>query len=167
MSFTYYDRNGIHQVLVALANKLDKNKVTRQEIVEKMLEIIEKKVDEKRAQFESAGRYEIEEKYAARLAEEVQKLEVEKRKLVEADPKYNAAICAVEQAKEAAYLPNDGFRPLCDRCMAEMEPQKKTDQYTRTQLVRTIGLIWSSAFGLSQIGGGPNKPVEDDSRDEV
>lgn len=75
----------------------------------------------------------IRKQYQNKLDQEIEQIKREKEEQLKQFPAFAAAEHAIEQAIEAAEM-------------------KGLDNYTRTQLVRTIGVIWSAALGAKIIG---------------
>jgi len=190
-----------HQVIQKLhywAHEITNGKKSREEISQRMAEVIEELAKEQYNEFIATDRHlffdamrEEWEKEKNRLFNnEKHGLEVDRKKindkieslakfekqLMESDPKFIAAQRACELAskyagieepgEEVEYPNGPGFyeRIVGTGKFRRVKESKysSSEEYTKQQLVRTIGVIWAAAFGMKAIGG--NAGEENDKK---
>lgn len=208
---------GVKASLRYLASQLSKDEKTLDQATERLMEIIDKKFNEKYDSFfkeeVNEKRKELEQQYQEQkelrlqndkksledaksefdkklkvLAEREKEVEIMRLNLLQQDPKFFAAKHACDIAAEAAGIdietdidkehfsefteakhPNlyGGERYLYSRKSKEKNVKyAAASEYTKQQLVRTIGIIWAAAFGMQSIGSSmtddaKKKPAEE------
>jgi len=192
-----------HQVIQKLhywAHEITNGKKSREEISQRMAEVIEELAKEQYEEFINNERNEFlvnlykewESDKSRRFESEKAEIERDKKiinkkmesvlalekKLMESDPKYIAAEKACEQAAKCAGLEKEqedtdssnGLIRFYERNIdsGEIGPRRRkqnsssAEEYTKQQLVRTIGVIWAAALGMKAIGG--NADEENDKK---